>query len=398
MSEIRFLWTLTALPADPAFVVTEEALACGLDLMGQLVPASRHLGLRFDEPRFFGSERFSSSASCPVCGATVGRDEAPGSAGRRWFTEVDTIGACHGMADTSVTMPGCGHEVPVGAVAFEFPTGAARCALTAHFEVWSDEWFSQDAQAPAEPLQALSSALCTPLLFVRSLTALLPQDRLTLGALVSSDDDVRLAAAHTLDALPPGHFEDNSIALGSSALDYFDGLLAAWRETAHPDVRRWVLYLLGESQDSSDAVYAVLDAELRSPGETLEMALHACHRGKPEGLRPLVPLIRPHHAHHDAKVRWRCALALRHLRADGPEDRSLFRLLAFDRMPSVRNEAIGAMQAWIENEGGRVGEEDHAVLTRVAALFPRGDSAHHLARKLLSGEDGIRDIGRDAGP
>ena len=266
MSETRFLWTLSALPADPSFVATAEALASSLALFKDLVPASRHVAERFDDPRFFGSEQFSYSARCPVCAAVVHRDKTPGTAGRRWFAEVDAIGAHRGAANTSVTWPGCGHTVSISAIDFEFPIGAARCALTAHFEVWLDEWFSEDSKLPAEPLAALSSSLGTPLLFVRAFLAMLPTDRLTIERLASADDDARIAAASALDALPPGHFEDNWMDPGYIH-DHADALLAAWHGTAHPLVRRRVLGLLGGAQYSSQGLRDVVEAELKSATE-----------------------------------------------------------------------------------------------------------------------------------
>jgi hypothetical protein len=383
MSETRFLWTLTALPADPVFVPTEEAVASSLALFKELVPASGHVAERFDAPRFFDSEQFSYSARCPVCAAVVHRDKTPGTAGRRWFAEVDAIGAHRRAANTPVTLPGCGHTVSISAVEFEFPVGAARYALTAHFEVWEDEWFSEDAHLPPEPLEALSKSLGTPLLFVRTLLALLPTDRLTIEKLVSADDAARIAAASALDALPPGHFEDNRIAVGFIE-DHADALLAAWHGTAHPLVRRWVLILLADAQYSSQGLRAVVEAELGSPGEALEMALYVCHRAPPDAMRPLVPLIRRYHAHADADVRWRCALALGNLQAYDPEDRSAIRALALDVHSHVRSAAVGAMRGWITEHGGFIDAGDQAVLTRVSERFPIGDSAHHVARQLRS--------------
>ena len=384
MSETRFLWTLTALPADPGFVATEGALASSLALLKELVPASGHVAERFDEPRFFGSEQFSYSASCPVCAAVVHRDKPESTAGRRWFAYVDSIGAYRVAANTSVTLPGCGHTVSISAVEFEFPTGAARCALTAYFEVWMDEWFDQDAELPDEPLKVLSGSLGTSLRFVRRLLALLPADRLTIEKLVSADEDARIAAAGALSALPAGHFEDNMIAAGFVE-DHADGLLAAWHGTAHSLVRHWVLLLLGHAQYSSRALRDVVVAELGTPGDSLEMALYVCHRARYDALLlPLVPLIRRHHAHPDADVRWRGALALIHLQARDPPDRSAIRALALDFHPHVRNAAVDAMRAWIAADGGRIDDDDRAVLARVIERFPfDGANAEHWARELL---------------
>jgi hypothetical protein len=383
MSELRFLWRLTALPADPGFVATGETLDASLALFQELVPASAHVAERFAEPRFFGSELFSSSAHCPVCSAVVHRDKTPGTTGRRWFAQADAIGAHRGPAQTPVTMPDCGHAVAIGDVAFEFPTGAACWALTAHFEVWGDEWFSEDDQAPAEPLEALSESLGTPLRFIRTLLALLPDDRLLIEQLMSADDGGRIAAARALEGLQPGHFEDNSIA-DAFIEDHADALLSAWHGTAHPLVRRWILLLLGGAHYCSPALRDVLAAELEAPGEAIEMALFVCHRGQPDAVRPLLPLIRRHHTHADPDVRWRCLLALSHLHADDPESRSAIRLLALDLHPRVRGPAVHAMADWIAQDGG-MEEADRAVLARIAEGLPVDEVARQKARDLLRG-------------
>jgi len=101
-------------------------------------------------------------------------------------------------------------------------------------------------------------------------------------------------------------------------------------------------------------------------------------------LRPLVPLIRRYHAHADADVRWRCALALDHLHAYDPEDRSAVRVLALDLHSHVRGAAVRAMRAWITQDGGLIEAEDRAVLARVCERFPIGDSADCVARELLA--------------
>ena len=114
------------------------------------------------------------------------------------------------------------------------------------------------------------------------------------------------------------------------------------------------------------------------------MALYVCHCATDDALRPLVPLIRRHHAHADGNVRWRCALALSNLQAYGPEDRSAVRVLALDVHSRVRSAAVGAMRSWVAKDGGLIDDVDRAVLAHVSERFPIGDSADHLAREMLT--------------
>lgn len=206
MSESRFHWSISVLPVDPDHVPDDPALARALEAFAgtsactSLAPPPRPTAERHDRPRFYGSEGFSFKATCPACGRAIAREtKVKGDAGQRWFAQTDELAARGVDGDTPVTMPGCGHAVALAAMAFEFPTAAARCALVLELPVWLGEWFHDDSPAVEEALPMLSEALGAPVRLVRKLHLLNPRDRRAIARLVSGDAADRLAAVHELE-------------------------------------------------------------------------------------------------------------------------------------------------------------------------------------------------------
>jgi hypothetical protein len=118
MSKMRFNWSISVLPIDPDFVPTDArldgalVLLSGMSVCTSLIRHVKPIAEQHASPRFYGSEGFSSHAVCPVCGRKIERAHAEkGTAGRRWFAQVDEMAARGVDGVTPVTMPGYDHEV-----------------------------------------------------------------------------------------------------------------------------------------------------------------------------------------------------------------------------------------------------------------------------------------------
>jgi hypothetical protein len=76
-------------------------------------------------------------------------------------------------------------------IAFEFATGAARCALVAELTWWDNDLFSDDNEGTLGALEAISEAMSTPVRLVRALHLLLPAQRRAIAVLEHLDSPLR---------------------------------------------------------------------------------------------------------------------------------------------------------------------------------------------------------------
>ncbi len=390
MSEMRFNWSISAIPVDPDFVPSDAALEAARALyagMSLCTAFRRPLepGVeRHATPRFYGSEMFSYSATCPSCGLVVDRtSKERGTAGRLWFAEVDELAAQGVDGATPVTMPGCGHAAALGAIEFEFPTGAARCALVCDLPVWINGWL-EDREADAQAaLAALSEALGTPVRLVRRLYALHPEDRRAIALLVSEDAARRLEGLAALD-VPRDEDDPEAWPITSPYLeDREERLSKVLLCDARAAVRDRVLSLLVSGKCWSETVRNAIADDLRKGGDAARRGLHQSLYMPRELFRPLLPLVRTLAADPSRLIRSNCAWALRFQKAQGPEDREVLRTLALDFGPvGSHDEAVVAMGDWIKASGAPAQGPDLQVLREVAARFPQS-RAGRLASTLI---------------
>ncbi len=389
MSEMRFNWSITAIPVDPNFVPSDAALEAARAAYGEMSlctafrPALAVVVERPVAPRFYGSEGFSYSATCPTCGLVVDRTgEERGTAGRLWFAQVDELAAQGVDGDASVTMPGCGHDAALGAIEFEHPTGAARCALVVELPVWVGGWLEDDESDAMAALAELSETMGTPVRLVRRLYTLHPKDRRAIARLVSTDESGRLDA---LEALRETIEEDDPEAWPISNQFIEDNeaaLLAVLATDARPLVRYEVLHLLAWGNCFGEPVRDAVANELRRPGELTGRYLMLATRA-PLGMRALLlPLIRSLATDSSRSIRSDCARVLQSYHAHGPEDRAIQRALASESMTEPPVYAVLAMQDWIKASGRPIEDIDRRVLEQVVARFPSSVAAS-TARRLL---------------
>ncbi|QBB71005.1 hypothetical protein ELE36_11960 [Pseudolysobacter antarcticus] len=390
MSEMRFHWSISALPIDPDFVPSDArldgalALLARMSLCTSLVPRAEPIAERHARPRFYGSEGFSYHAVCPVCGRKVERaHDEKGTAGRRWFAQVDEMAARGVDGGTPITMPGCDHEVALASVAFDHVTGAARCALVVELPVWIGKWFSDDTPDVEAALPALSEAFGAPVRLVRKLHILDPRDRRAIARFVSDDLAGRLDALRELDR----ERDDEEQDWDPMKLYYEDNeyaLLAVLRDDPRCEVRSRALSMLVAGKCWSEAVRDAIAADLRLGGQAARVALHQSLHMPRELFRPLLPIVRTLAKDPSRFIRSNCAWALRFQTAQDLEDREVVRALALDFGPGGSHaEAIVAMENWIKASGAPIDEVDLHVLREVAVRCPQ-TRAGCLAAKLIA--------------
>lgn len=390
VSEMRFHWSISVLPVDPDFVPSDAvldaalALFSGMSVCMSLRPQPKSISERHARPRFYGSEGFSYVAICPICGHQVDRKgDEKGTPGRRWFAHVDELAAQGVDGDTPVTMPGCGHEVALASIAFEYATGAARCALVVELPIWLGEWFDDDSPDVEAALPALAEAFGTPVRLVRKLHVLDPRDRRAIARLLSDDVAGRLDALRELDRERDG--DDEGWDPPSSYYeDREDALLALLHEDPRAEIRNRALSMLVWGKCWSEAVRDAIADDLRQGGDAAKDSLHRSLYMPRDLFRPLLPLVRTLATDLSRPIRSNCAWALRFQKADGPEDRAVVRALALDFGPwGSHDEAVVAMGAWIKASGAPPEEADLQVLREVATRFPQ-TRAGRLAAKLIA--------------
>ena len=388
MSETRILWSITALPADCDFVASEDALAAASSVFAKLLAGRGHHDHhveRYSTPRFYGSEDFSYRATCPACGNVIHRkSKEPGTEGRLWFGAVNMLAAHNVEGSTPITMPGCGHVVALCTIAFEFATGAARCALVAELTWWDDDLFSDDKEATLSALEAISEAMGTPVRLVRALHLLQPAQRRAIARLMSTDEGERLAGAGAMEAIREDEdFQDYHVP-SMFIEDHLDALRAALRADMRPQVRRWLMMLLYNAGCFVPEFLDALEVALRGDGKLLESATHMASCMPPALITPMLPLIRALHTHPGNAIRRNCSTALRRLRAHSPEDREAVRMLALDPTGWAQLDAVHTMKDWITSSGTPMEAVDRAVLEQVVARFPARDDLLKIAQPLLS--------------
>ena len=388
MSELRILWSITTLPADCDFVASEDALAAASSAFTKLLAGRGHHDHHVERhatPRFYGSEGFSYSATCPSCGNVIRRKfKEPGTEGRLWFGALDMLAAHNVEGSTPITMPGCGHVVALSTIAFEFATRAARCALVAELTWWDDDLFRDDSEATLGALEAISEAMGTPVRFVRALHLLLPAQRRAIARLMSTDERERLTGARALEAVQEDeNFQHDSI-YSMFIEDHLDALRAALRADTRPQVRRWLMSLLYNAECFVSEFLDALAAALRGDGELLDSAAHMASCMPPALITPMLPLIRALHTHPGNAIRRNCSTALRRLRAHSPEDREAVRVLALDPTGWAQLDAVHTMKDWITSSGTPMEAVDRAVLEQVVARSPARDDLLKIAQPLLS--------------
>ncbi len=384
MSEIRFNWSVAFLTVDANVVPDERALVtalqvcAGLSVCQGLVPALVPVAERHERPRFYGSERFSYHAQCPQCGGRVDRGEK-GTEGRRWFLRVDDLASLGAEGDTPITMPGCNHVVPLAAIAFEFPTGAARCAIIVSLPVWMDAWFDDSPEVEAG-LAALSEAIGTPMRIVRSLVDTHPRARRAIKRLVSEDAAGRPDAVRALCELNEDDPEGRPVFADYCA-DHEDALLGVLHTDPCVEVRDCAMWLLVEGK-CFKSLYGFVEAHLRQCDDETQQCLMVCVNAPLALYAPLVPLICGLASASSPAIRSNCAWALHHLQAHGPEEREVIRALALD-VPEPSDYAIHAMEAWIRKSGAPPQDIDMQVLREVVKRFPQSAAAS-IAKKLVA--------------
>lgn len=383
MSETRILWSITALPADCNFVASEDVLAAASSVFAKLLAGRGHHDHhveRYSTPHFYGSEDFSYRATCPTCGNVIHRkSKEPGTEGRVWFGAVNMLAAHNVEGSTPITMPGCGHVVALSTIAFEFATGAARCALVAELTRWDDDLFSDNKEATLSALEAISKAMGTPVRLVRALHLLQPAQRRAIARLISTDEGERLAGARAMEAIREDEdFQDDHVP-SMFIEDHLDALRAALRADVRPQVRNWLMMLLFNAKCFVPEFLDAVEVALRGDGKLLESATHMAAFMPPEVVKPILPLVRTLHAHPTNTIRRNCAKVLRKLRAHGPEDRKAVRALAL----SGTVDAVHTMKDWITSSGMPMEAVDRAILEQVVARFPN-HPVFEIAQALLS--------------
>jgi hypothetical protein len=389
MSETRFHWSISVLPTDPECVPNDAALAAtlealaGMSICTSLVPPPRPVAECHARQRFYGSEGFSCEATCPKCGHALKREtKMKGAVGQRWFAQTDELAAQGVDGDTPVTFPGCGHEVALATVAFEYATGAARCALVVSLPVWLNEWFDDDSPDVQDALPRLSDALGTPVRLVRRLLLVNPRDRRAIARLVSDDSAGRLEALRELDREREGD-EDEWDPPTFYYQEIEEPLLAVMREDGRAEVRDRVLSMLVAGKCWSEAVRDAIADDLSRGGEAARTALHLSLHMPHELFASLLPQVRALAADPARLIRSNVAWVLSLQRVDSAQDRAVIRSLALDFGPQgTHDEAVVAMSRWIEVSGKPPREPDVQVLRDVAARFPQS-RAGRLAAKLL---------------
>lgn len=388
MSELRILWSITALPTDCDFVASEDALAAASSVFAKLMAGRGHHDHHVERhatPRFYGSEGFSYSATCPACGNIIHREfKEPGTEGRLWFAVVDMLAAHNVEASTPITMPGCGHVVTLWTIALEFATGAARCALVAELTWWDNDLFSDDSEATLRALEAISEAMGTPVRLVRALHLLLPAQRRAIARLMSTDEGERLAGARALEAVQEDENFQHDPIYSMFIEDHLDALRAALRADTRPQVRGWLMTLLYNANCFVPEFLDALVMALRGDGELLKSAVRMASFMPPALVTPMLPPIRALHTHPDNAIRQNCAIVMRRLRAHSPEDREAVRVLALDPTGWAQVDAVHTMKDWITSSGAPMEAVDRAILEQVVARFPARDNLFKIVQPLLS--------------
>lgn len=388
MSEVRFLWSITALPADCDFVASEDALTAASSVFAKILAGRGHHDHHVERhatPRFYGSEGFSYRATCPACGNVIRREfKEPGTEGRLWFGAVDMLAAHNVEGSTPITMPGCGHVVALSTTAFEFATGAARCALVAELTWWDGDLYSDNNEATLGALRAISEAMGTPTRLVRAYHLLLPAQRRAIARLMSTDEGERLARARAMDAVREDEDFQHDPISSMFIEDHLDALRAALLADTRAQVRIWLMTLLYDVKCFIPELLDALEWELRGHGELLESAAHMVAFMPPELLIPMLPLIRALHTHPGNAIRRNCSRALRRLRAHSPEDREAVRVLALDPTGWAQVDAVHTMKDWITSSGSSMEAVDRAILEQVVARFPARDDLFKIVQPLLS--------------
>ena len=387
MSEDYFHWSVTVVPVDPEFVPRDDALAqavaavAGMSLCAVFATPLAPTLERHAEPRFYGSEGFSYSASCPRCGARVQRDsQVPGTPDRHWFAQVDDLASEGAPGATRLTMPGCGHDAALGDIAFEYPTGAARWAIVCDLPIWLDGWLEDGGEGAADALERLPAIVGAPVRLVRRLFLLHPQLRRGIALLCSGDAARRGEGLATLEA--HDEYVDDGAIYDMVIQDNEAGLTAALATDPSPAVRARALVLLVEGKCFNEAVRAALIDGLRRSDETTDRRLMLAMQAPSDLRDALLPLVRALAGDPSRAIRSSCARVLHRFNAHGPEDRAIQRGLAIDA-PWSNTYAVLAMQDWIKASGAPPDDVDARTLREVIARCPDTVAASY-ARKLLA--------------
>lgn len=380
MSSDKFNCALTIVPVDMHFMPSQEIAQSALDHLFKLFPyAEEYVCKPSEVVRFISPQLFAFEVSCPVCGIKTVRGKSRDEPGRQWFFKIDRLDN-EAVESIQTTLPACGHTVPFTALQFDSPAGFAKFALTARFNYFDDHLMADEFQQ-SEELESLRQLLGTPLKAVRTYFSLLPSDRQKIEGLISDSDDVRQAAAQTLDSEGAGQFEENTISQ-IFIEDISDKLLSSYKATKHDGVKNWILFLLGYAEFVNDEFIDIASSELRPDSTILNQVLYLIFRNA-RHFQHLKSKIKLLFAHSNSEVRWRVATALRYLSLTYAEDIEVIRALMLDDFYATRTEALFAFKSMIADAA--INNTDEAVLRKIIDLDASSAAAYY-ARELLNGK------------
>src|SRR5689334_15525198 len=137
--------------------------------------------------------------------------------------------------------------------------------------------------------------------------------------LASTDEAVRTAAAHQLQALDRGHFNDHPPGKFRFSVEQVAALVAAWEATPSELVKVWIAQALALTKTFGPAVPDVLAQSLRLDGPYLYMVARYLLDCRAQ-LADALDLFRSWLSHPDDGVRWCCAQAQESMAYRGEQD------------------------------------------------------------------------------